>query len=288
MSAGTSGAFERTSQRGFPRYPVKVPLDVIALNSGIPQNLPGRCVDLSEGGVGAMVAGELSPGQHVGVELRLPNVGPPLRARALVRYQGKVRCGFEFVGLSDEEREMIRYWSQRLATETRKLESDGTKLESDRTGSEPANVGRRATARLKIPRIQFHRQRLRLLLTALLVLAVSVWWQWQRSWKELESARTTEQAPLRVSPETMSARIISKVDPEYPDEARSAGLQGLVVLDAVIAADGTVKHLDRVSGDEVLVKSAEDAVRQWRFEPYKSFGRAREVETSIIVEFRLK
>ena len=281
MSAGTSGAFGRTSPRGFPRYPVKVPLDVIALRSGIPQNLPGRCVDLSEGGVGAMVAGELSPGQQVGVELRLPNVGPPLRARALVRYQGKVRCGFEFVGLSDEEREMIRYWSQRLAAE-------GRKLESGRAETEAAHAERRATARLKMPRIQFHRQRLRVLLTALLVLAVAVWWQWQRSWKELESGRGTEPAPLRVSPETMSTRILSKVDPEYPDEARSAGLQGLVVLDAVIAADGTVKHLDRVSGDEVLVKSAEDAVLQWRFEPYRSFGRAREVETSIVVEFRLK
>ena len=75
MSAAPSLALEKTQRRAYPRRPVHVPLDVIALRSGVPENLPGRCTDLSEGGVGAVIAGELVPDQPVAVELRLPNVG---------------------------------------------------------------------------------------------------------------------------------------------------------------------------------------------------------------------
>ncbi len=85
----------------------------------------------------------------------------------------------------------------------------------------------------------------------------------------------------------MEMRIVSKVDPVYPEEARQRGVQGLAVLDAVIAADGTVAKLRPVTGDEQLVKSAADAVRSWKFEPYQSSGRAVAVETTIAVDFRL-
>src|SRR6202158_4596417 len=117
MSAATALAFEETPRRVFPRNPSNGSLDVIALRSGVPENLPGRCTDLSEAGVGAVVAGELAADQQVAVELRLPNVGVPVRARALVRYQSRLRCGLEFVGLSMEQREMIRYWVYRSASE---------------------------------------------------------------------------------------------------------------------------------------------------------------------------
>ncbi|MGA7291704.1 MAG: PilZ domain-containing protein, partial [Terriglobales bacterium] len=110
MSAAPSLAFEDKQQRVFPRHPINVPLDLIALRSGVPENLPGRCTDISEAGVGAVIAGELTAGQQVAVELRLPDFGLPLRARALVRYQSRLRCGLEFSGLSAEQREMIRYW----------------------------------------------------------------------------------------------------------------------------------------------------------------------------------
>ena len=56
MSAAASMSLEVTSQRGNARRPLFVPLDVIVLRSGIPESLPGRCTDLSEGGVGAGIA----------------------------------------------------------------------------------------------------------------------------------------------------------------------------------------------------------------------------------------
>src|SRR5580704_13393669 len=111
MSAATAPALEKIQQRNSLRHSINVPVDLIALRFGVPENLPGRCTDISEVGVGAVVAGEMVAGQQVAVELRLPNVGVPMRARALVRYQSRFRCGLEFVGLSAEQRSMIRYWA---------------------------------------------------------------------------------------------------------------------------------------------------------------------------------
>lgn len=282
MSAATSPALEQSLRRRFARYPAKVALDVLVLRSGVPENLPGRCTDLSETGVGGMIAGELSPGQQVALELRLPNVGVPVRARAMVRYQGRLRCGFEFVSLSVEQREMIRYWAFRGASPQH--EAPGAKVQPQNDAATPGL----AVLHQSVPQIRVRKRRFNLLLFAMLLLAILGWWQWQRSWRELEvGTASSEEAPLRVTPETMEMRIVSKVDPVYPEDARRAGKQGVAVLDAVIAADGTVKRVQTVSGDDLLAKSATDAVRSWKFEPYLASGRAVAVETTIAIEFKL-
>jgi TonB family protein len=286
MSAAVSMARAPADGRKFPRHPINVALDVIALRSGVPENLPGRSTDLSEGGVGAMVAGELAAGQQVAVELRLPNVGVPLRVRALVRYQGRLRYGFEFVGLPADEREMIRYWAYRLPSQ---LAPVAVQPVANPEETETMQVAAPATAPIfPRPAAIVPLQRLGWIAGAVVLVAILGWWRWQSSWSELETNTSAAQmAPLRVSPETMEMRIVSKVDPIYPEQARLAGKQGLVVLDAVIAADGTVEQVRPLSGDNVLAKAAVDAVRRWKFEPYQSSGRATRVETTLAVEFRL-
>ena len=295
MSAAPSLALEKTQQREFSRRPVHVPLDVIALRSGVPENLPGRCTDLSESGVGAVIAGELVPDQQVAVELRLPNVGVPVRARALVRYQSRLRCGLEFVGLSVEQREMIRYWVYRSASapvdigdfkKDEKVAAARTEMETEATmaAAVPAANPRR---RIRVGRRGFYA-----LVACTLALAGLGWWQWQRSWNELEAHAAVAESGMQGSPEaisaeTMAKRIVTKVEPVYPEVARSAGTEGLVVLDAVIAPDGRVERLRPVSGPDLLVQSATEAVQSWKFEPYLSSGQAVEVETTIAVEFRL-
>ena len=287
MSAATAPALEETPQRNFPRHPINVPLDLIALRSGVPENLPGRCTDISEVGVGAVVAGEMAAGQQVAVELRLPNVGVPVRARALVRYQSRLRCGLEFVGLSAEQREMIRYWVYRSAC--RSLlppaivrEETGAAAETDA----PVVVAKPIKPRR---RIRIGRRGFFGLIACMLVLAGLGWWRWQRSWNELEKRLPGSEEGLRVSPETMEKRIVTKVEPAYPEAARTAGTEGVVVLDAAIAPDGSVKGLRSVSGPDLLVESTKEAVQSWKFEPYvdQSSGKAVEVETTIAVEFRL-
>jgi len=290
MSAARSPVLEETRERGFNRHPINVPLDLIALRSGVPDNLPGRCTDISEAGVGAVVAGELAAGLQVAVELRLPNVGVPVRARALVRYQSRLRCGFEFVGLSVEQREMIRYWIYRSASEPlefRDSKHDFKKEEIDEPATAVAPVAVAELPAKPGPRIRIGQGGFYALCVCMLALAGLGWWQWQWSWNELEARATVAQSGLRVSPETMEKRIVTKVEPVYPEAARKAGLQGLVVMDAVIAPDGSVKRLRPVSGPDLLAQSATAAVQSWKFEPYLSSGKPVEVETTIAIEFRL-
>jgi TonB family protein len=203
-----------------------------------------------------------------------------------VRYQSRLRCGFEFVGLSVEQREMIRYWIYRSAPQPvdlrdfKKEEIDGptTAVAPVASAELPAKPGHR----IRIGQGGFYA-----LFVCMLALAVLGWWQWQRSWNELEARATVAESGLRISPETMEKRIVTKVDPVYPEAARKEGLQGLVVLDAVIAPDGSVKRLRPVSGPDLLAQSATVAVRSWKFEPFLSSGKPVEVETTIAVEFRL-
>lgn len=284
MSAAPTMVWDTASRRAIPRRPLYVPLDVIALRSGVPENLPGRCTDLSENGVGAIVAGTLIPGQQVAVEFRLPNVGVPVRSRALVRYQQRLHCGLQFVGLTPEERETIRYWAGRVPAKpgalpkTDEFPAMEIPVKADAVGSE-------------IGKSKVRWRRFYALLGLMLCVVAFGWWQWQRSWTELEAkaAITPERgSPLKVSQEIMAKRITSKTDPAYPERARRAGAQGMVVLDAVIGADGTVKQLTPVSGPEPLVQSATAAVESWKFEPYRLDGKPAEVETTISVEFRLR
>ncbi len=147
-------------------------------------------------------------------------------------------------------------------------------------------------ATLQRRRIRIGRRGFYVLFACTLALAGLGWWQWQRSWNELEARAASAESGLPVSLETVSAetmakRIVTKVEPAYPEAARRAGTEGLVVLDAVIAPDGSVKSLRSVYGPDLLVQSATEAVQSWKFEPYLSSGQAVEVKTTIAVEFRL-
>lgn len=275
-------------RRSFPRHPISVPVDVIVLRSGIPESLPGRCTDLSETGVGAVVAGELAADQQVALDLRLPGIGVPVRARALVRYHDQLRCGLLFVGLSPEQQEMIRHWACRVAAPP--VASNDQQEEVPQPGLPVVAAGPNLERRQR--RIRVRRHRFYVLLAFMLSLGALGWWQWQKAWRDLETpaAAATEPqpgAPLRVPPQTMEEKIVYKVDPVYPEAARLAGTQGLVVLDVVISADGMVERLRPVAGPDPLVQSARNAVQAWKFEPYRFGSKAVEVETTIAVDFRL-
>jgi TonB family protein len=235
-----------------------------------------------------VVAGALIAGQSVAIELRLPNVGVPVRARAQVRYQDRLRCGLQFVGLSVEQREKIRYWSSQSGAHV--LPTQTTKIEIAVPEPHPPVMA----TDIEKPRRNFRirRRRFFVLLGFMATLIALGWWQWQKVWNELEGGTSSTAAPqpglpLRVSPETMDRQITYKVDPVYPDTARRAGTQGLVILDAVIAPDGTIKRLRPVAGPALLVQSALDAVQSWKYRPYRAAGREVEVETMISVDFRL-
>lgn len=85
----------------------------------------------------------------------------------------------------------------------------------------------------------------------------------------------------------MEGNLISRVQPQYPALARQARVQGVVVLRAVISRNGRIENLQVVSGHPLLVKSAEDAVQQWRYRPYYLNNEPVEVETQVTVNFTL-
>jgi protein TonB len=92
--------------------------------------------------------------------------------------------------------------------------------------------------------------------------------------------------PVRISA-MMEGLLIHRVEPVYPALAKIAGIQGSVVIAAVIGKDGSVENLRVVNGHPLLVKSALDAVRQWRYQPYVLNGSPIEVDTQITVNFVL-
>ena len=85
----------------------------------------------------------------------------------------------------------------------------------------------------------------------------------------------------------MEANLVHRVQPAYPPLARAARIQGPVVLQAVISKSGTIENLQVLNGHPMLVRSALDAVRQWRYRPYFLNGEPVEVETQITVNFIL-
>jgi TonB family protein len=92
---------------------------------------------------------------------------------------------------------------------------------------------------------------------------------------------------LRVDDESLRTRQIRMIDPVYPSLAQSAKIEGVVVLQAIIGKDGKVLNIRAVSGHQMLVPAAVDAVKQWKYKPYRLDGIAVEVESQIRVEFSL-
>ena len=84
-----------------------------------------------------------------------------------------------------------------------------------------------------------------------------------------------------------SNRLIHRVDPEYPAEAKTQKLQGAVTLDVQIGTEGAVHTINVVKGEPILAAAAVQAVRQWRYQPYMVNGRAVEMQTRVTINFKL-
>jgi protein TonB len=93
--------------------------------------------------------------------------------------------------------------------------------------------------------------------------------------------------PVDVAEDMSERLLVQKVMPIYPDQALRTGLQGTVVLQALIGKDGLVRDLKLIHGSLLLGQAAFDAVRQWRYQPYFVNGHAVDAQTQVTVEFKL-
>ncbi len=108
---------------------------------------------------------------------------------------------------------------------------------------------------------------------------------------EQDSKAATGSAASRGADENeQPIKLASNPDPEYPEEAKAAKLQGRVVLSIRVGADGRVESLklSRSSGVKSMDDSALKTVKDWRFDPAKRFGRpvVMEIRHAIRFEFQ--
>jgi protein TonB len=92
---------------------------------------------------------------------------------------------------------------------------------------------------------------------------------------------------VRIGGNIAATMITHRVRPKYPDEAKQNHISGTIVLHAVVGLDGHVQQLQFVSGPPELMRSAMDAVRQWRYKPLKLNRKVVEFDTMISVAYRL-
>jgi TonB family protein len=94
---------------------------------------------------------------------------------------------------------------------------------------------------------------------------------------------------IRVGGNVQAVKLLTRLSPEYPESARQRGVEGTVLLRAVISKEGTLLSLTTLNTlvDPDLAKAATDAVSLWHYEPTLLNGQPVEVVTTITVNFKL-
>jgi len=92
---------------------------------------------------------------------------------------------------------------------------------------------------------------------------------------------------LRLAPDIAKQYLAARVEPQYPEAARSRGIQGPVTVEIVVGTDGSVQKLTPISGDPELIPAATQAIQQWRFHPFFHQGEPQPFSTTVAVIFRL-
>lgn len=95
--------------------------------------------------------------------------------------------------------------------------------------------------------------------------------------------------PYRQGSGITAPSLLREVKPDYTEEARRRGIEGDVVLEIVVRADGGVTGVKVLQGlGAGLDQRAADAVRQWRFAPARRHGQAVDVVVEVAVAFKLR
>ena len=92
---------------------------------------------------------------------------------------------------------------------------------------------------------------------------------------------------VRVGGDVKEPKKIKDVKPAYPEDAKNAGVQGIVILETIIGTDGSVQEAKVLRPVPMLDKAALDAVIQWRYTPTLLNGEPVEVVMTVTVTFTL-
>ncbi|MCJ7582423.1 MAG: energy transducer TonB, partial [Candidatus Aminicenantes bacterium] len=102
------------------------------------------------------------------------------------------------------------------------------------------------------------------------------------------SIEELERGAIKAVGETKPPQLINKVDPVYPELARLARVEGIVILNVRTDEDGRVDQVKvAVSNDPLLSRAATEAVKQWRYQPFYSKGVRYPILFTVTVGFQL-
>jgi len=101
------------------------------------------------------------------------------------------------------------------------------------------------------------------------------------------ASSSQDKKPIRIGGNVQAARLVNRVQPQYPEIARREHLQGTVRLHAIIGKDGSISNLVVLKGYCSLAKASIEAVKNWRYSPTLLLGQPVEVDTTIDVIFAL-
>jgi PilZ domain len=102
--------------RRFPRYRLDSRIQVSVFRDGRTTSCWGRTNEIGQDGIGATLSGELQAGEVVSLEFPIPLAPNVIKLRAVVRYCDGLRCGFEFLVVTDEQRSTLRQLCVVLST----------------------------------------------------------------------------------------------------------------------------------------------------------------------------
>ena len=97
-----------------------------------------------------------------------------------------------------------------------------------------------------------------------------------------------DEGPVRATGEINPPKLLKIVEPDYPDAAQKAGVEGIVILEATTDVYGRVQNTKILRSLPLLDQAAEDAVKQWVYEPVVIKGKARGIIFTVTVRFSLK
>jgi protein TonB len=98
----------------------------------------------------------------------------------------------------------------------------------------------------------------------------------------------TALVPVRVGGNIREPKAISLVPPVYPVLAKKARVQGTVIMEATVTAEGTVDEIHVMSGNPLLIQAAIDCLKQWRYEPTYLNGEPVPVILTAKINFELR
>jgi hypothetical protein len=113
MNSTPLARMAKSSTRRYARYRTELPVIVRVLGEDGYMRIHGRCFEIAEAGLGAVISSELSMGEMTTLEFSLPHEAA-LEMRAVVRHRMGFLHGFEFVGLLPEQKEQIRKFCRDL------------------------------------------------------------------------------------------------------------------------------------------------------------------------------